>query len=73
MNFSVAALIVASVFSAIGSGYFLYGRRAMRPFYLVCGAALVVFPWFVTSLAALAGIGILLLAAPVGAGWWFGY
>lgn len=72
MNFSLAGLLAATVFGAVGIGYFVYGRRQARIVHLVCGAMLVAFPWFVANLAALLGIGIALTLAPLAAAWWFG-
>ncbi len=73
MHFSVAVLVAGMLFGTIGVGYFMYGKRAERPVALICGAVLAVFPWFVTNLAALIVIGVLLLAAPFVATWWFGF
>ena len=73
MNFSVGTLVAGMLFSIIGVGYFMYGKRAERPVALVCGAVLAIFPWFVTNLAALIVIGVVLLAAPFVAAWWFGF
>lgn len=72
VNFSAAGLLAGTVFSAVGVGYFLFGKRQARAAHLVCGAVLVVFPWFVTSLAALIGIGLAFVLAPFAAARWFG-
>lgn len=61
------------IFSTLGVGFFMYGKRAQRPVHLVCGAVLVIYPWFVTNVAALVSIGVVLLAAPFAAAWWFGW
>ncbi len=56
---------VAAVFlGIIGSGYFLYGKRAQRPVPLVCGALLCVFPYFIDSFIWTLVIGLALVAAP---------
>jgi hypothetical protein len=39
--------------------------------HLICGALLAIFPWFVTNLLALVLLGIVLVAAPFLAAWWF--
>jgi hypothetical protein len=72
MNFSGWSLLAGVMFGAIGVGYFMYGRREARIAYFVCGLVLAIFPWFVTNLAALIGIGIALVAAPFVAVWWLG-
>lgn len=73
MNFSVGTLVASMLFGTIGVGYFMYGKRAERPVALVCGAVLAIFPWFVTNLAILIVIGVMLLAAPFVVAWWFGF
>lgn len=72
MHFGAIGLLVGTVFSAVGVGYFLYGKRQARAVHLVCGAVLLVYPWFVTNLAVLIGIGVVFVAAPFATAWWFG-
>lgn len=72
MHFSVAGLFIGTMFSAVGVGYFVYGRRQTRIVHLVCGTVLAVYPWFVTSLVPLIGIGLAFALAPFAAAWWFG-
>ncbi|HEX5313563.1 MAG TPA: hypothetical protein VFX38_01455 [Gammaproteobacteria bacterium] len=71
MHFDTADLIASVIFGSLGSGYLLYGRRAERPAFLIAGAALVIFPWFVTNLVLLIAIGAALLLAAPFAAWWF--
>lgn len=68
----MASLFAGLIFGAFGAGYLVYGKRQLRPAHLVCGTALLVFPWFVSNLAILLGIGIALVFAPFIAAWWFG-
>ncbi|MBU6470377.1 MAG: amino acid transport protein [Gammaproteobacteria bacterium] len=70
MKFSVTSLLAGLIFSSIGTGYFIYGRRQGRVAYLICGAALAVFSWFVSNLMGLLGIGLLLVLAPFAAAYW---
>lgn len=72
MNFSGWGLLAGTVFGAIGVGYLMYGRRQTRIVHVVCGMLLMVFPWFVSNLGALLGIGLALVLAPFAAAWWFG-
>ena len=58
------AFIAAVFFGIIGSGYFLYGRKAQNWLALVCGVLLCVFPYFVDSFLWTMVIGLVLLAAP---------
>lgn len=71
MHFTAATLIAGVILSSIGAGFFMYGKRAVRPVHLVCGALLAIFPWFVTNIVALVVLGIVLVAAPFLAAWWF--
>jgi hypothetical protein len=52
------------VFSSFGLAYFMYGKKqgAMVP--LVCGLALMGFPYFVSSITLLMVIGCGLIAIP---------
>jgi hypothetical protein len=54
-----------SVFlSAIGLGYFIYGRRQTRFVFLFCGLGLMLFPYFVASWILFLGMGLVLLILP---------
>jgi hypothetical protein len=59
-----AALLWGVLFSAIGLGFFVYGRKqnAVVPF--VCGILLMVFPYFISNSYMIVGIGIVLMAIP---------
>jgi hypothetical protein len=52
------------LFGSIGLGFFIYGKKQKAVVPLVCGLALMVFPYFVSNVILLVGIGILLLAVP---------
>ncbi len=62
---SESELLWGTLFGAIGLGMFVYGRRqsAVAPF--VCGLALMVFPYFLSSPLLLVVTGILLVLAGV--------
>jgi predicted membrane protein len=57
-------LLWGLLFSSIGLGFFIYGRRQRVVVPLVCGLALMVFPYFVANVALLVGIGIVLITIP---------
>ncbi|MGB5446991.1 MAG: hypothetical protein WBM99_15965 [Psychromonas sp.] len=60
-----SSMIVWSVlFAAIGSGYFIYGKKqkAIVPFCI--GLALFVFPYFLSSVFMLLVVGCILVAIP---------
>jgi hypothetical protein len=52
------------LFGSIGLGYFIYGKKQKAVVPLVCGIALMVFPYFVSNAPLLVGIGIVLAAVP---------
>jgi hypothetical protein len=59
-----SVLLWGLLFSSIGLGLFLYGkkRRAVVP--LVCGLVLMIYPYFVPNAIALVVIGVVLSAIP---------
>jgi len=58
-------LMWSSLFSLIGFASFVYGRRQRRGAPTLVGVALMVYPYFVSRLAPLIGIGIVLIVALV--------
>lgn len=57
-------LLLSLIFSSVGGVYFFIGRREREPLYLIVGALLIVYPYFVTQTALIIGIGIVLIAVP---------
>jgi Na+/proline symporter len=64
MNFSMASLVWGVLFGAIGAGYFIYGKRQQEAVPMLCGAGLMVFPYFVSSTVMLVIVGAILMAIP---------
>lgn len=52
------------LFGAIGFGFFVYGKKQKAIVPLVCGLALMIFPYFVSSTLLLVVVGTVLIAAP---------
>jgi hypothetical protein len=52
------------LFSGIGIGYFIYGKKQEAPIPLFTGLALVVFPYFMPNLSLLLLVGLALIALP---------
>ena len=61
---TAASLLWGLLFGSIGLGFFLYGRKQKRVAPLVCGLALMVFPYFVTSTILVVLVGIVLIVIP---------
>lgn len=59
-----ATLLWGMLFGAIGVGFFIYGKRQAMVMPLVCGIALIVFPWFVSGALLTFVIGLALVAIP---------
>ena len=59
-----AALFWGLIFGSIGLGFFIYGKRQQAPIPLVCGIALMIFPYFISSTLLLVIIGAALMAIP---------
>ncbi|MBX3653473.1 MAG: hypothetical protein KF686_04760 [Ramlibacter sp.] len=61
---TVSSLVWGVLFGAIGMGYFVYGKKqgAMVP--LLCGVALMVFPYFISNNLAMVLVGGALSAMP---------
>ena len=59
-----AWLLWGVLFGSIGMGFFIYGKKQRAVIPLLCGIALIVFPYFVSNVWMLVGIGVLLMAIP---------
>lgn len=58
-------LFLGLLFGAVGTGYLIYGKRQYSAAYAITGALLIVYPYFVSSVAAVLLIGAALIAAPI--------
>jgi hypothetical protein len=61
---SEATLLWGLLFGSIGVGFALYGKQQRAPVPLLCGLALMIYPYFVPNVIALVGIGIVLMGIP---------
>jgi hypothetical protein len=52
------------LFGSIGLGFFVYGRKQRAVVPLMCGLALMIYPYFVSNTILLVTIGSLLVALP---------
>jgi CHASE2 domain-containing sensor protein len=59
-----ARLLWIVLFSSIGLGLFLYGKKQWKVVPLTCGLALMIYPYFVSGTALLVGAGVVLTAIP---------
>ena len=57
-------VLLGVVFSSIGLGYFIYGKKQQRTMPIICGIALMIYPYFIENTVVLILIGIILCIAP---------
>lgn len=61
---TASSLLWGMIFGSIGLGFFVYGKKQGAIVPLVCGLALMIFPYFVSSTFLLVAIGAALIAIP---------
>lgn len=61
---NTAILLWGVLFSATGLGLFIYGKRQQMAVPLVCGIALMVYPYFVANAYVLVAVGVVLACLP---------
>jgi hypothetical protein len=59
-----SSLLWGLLFGSIGLGFLIYGRKQRAVVPLVCGLALMIFPYFVSNTILLITIGVVLIALP---------
>jgi hypothetical protein len=64
-SMTVNWLLLSMVYSTIGLGMFLYGRRAVRIIPLIAGLALMIVPYFFGSLLWMSVVSITLMIVPI--------
>jgi hypothetical protein len=61
---STASLLWGVLFGSIGLGFFIYGRKQRQVVPLICGLALMIFPYFVSGAILTVIVGVALMAIP---------
>ncbi len=59
-----ASLLWGLLFGSIGLGYFVYGKNQKALVPALCGLALMVFPYFISSTLLMVIVGAALMAIP---------
>ena len=67
MDFTPGSLFASLIISAVGTGFFIYGKKQERWPQLVTGCALMGYPYVVTSVPWMIGIAVVLVGALYGA------
>jgi hypothetical protein len=61
---NTSSLLWGVLFGSIGLGFLIYGRKQRAVVPLVCGLALMVFPYFISNTVLLVVIGVALMSIP---------
>lgn len=64
MNLDMGSLIFSVIFGALGTGYFIYGKRQGKAMPMLVGIALSIFPFFISGAWSMCLVGIALSALP---------
>lgn len=59
-----AILVWGLIFSSIGIGYFVYGRRQSNMVTRWCGLALILYPYLVTNTLTMVAVGVAIMLIP---------
>lgn len=57
-------LLLSMVYSTIGLGMFMYGKKAVRFVPLVAGLLLMIVPYFLSSLLWMTVVSVIIMASP---------
>lgn len=64
MDFTFSGIVITLITSAIAFVYLSYGRKMAEIRFIVCGALLMVYPYFTESTEAQVIVGVVLAAIP---------
>ena len=62
--FEPSYLVTSLIFSSIGLGYFIYGKKQKQKIVYYSGIGLMVYPYLITTIPAMVISGIALMAVP---------
>jgi len=57
-------LLWGVLFSSIGLGYFIYGKKQHKPMVLLSGIGLMIYPYFIANAYLVVLIGVVLILLP---------
>jgi hypothetical protein len=64
MELNIPSLVLSLLFSSIGLGYFLFGKRQQQFLFLLTGLALMIYPYIVSGTGTITVVGLVLSAGP---------
>ena len=59
-----SSLLWTVLFGSVGLGYLMYGKKQKAIVPLVCGLALIVFPYFISNIVLLIAVGLAFTILP---------
>lgn len=65
MDFSAGSLFASLLIGSVGLVLFVYGKRMERLPQLIAGALLMVYPYFISDVAWMIGVGLALVVGLV--------
>ena len=57
-------LFLGLLFSSIGTGYLIYGRKQHHALFAITGIVLIVYPYLLSNALAIFILGVVITAAP---------
>ena len=64
ITMNATQLFLGVIFSSIGLGYFMYGKKQKMTVPLAGGLILMIYPYFIESTALLSVVGVILALLP---------
>ena len=64
ITMNATQLFLGVIFSSIGLGYFMYGKKQKMTVPLAYGLILMIYPYFIESTALLSVVGVILALLP---------
>jgi len=61
---NATVLLLGVLFSSIGFGYFLYGKKQQKSVPLICGIVLIIYPYFIENISIMLVLGLVLCVIP---------
>jgi len=61
---NATVLLLGVLFSSIGFGYFLYGKKQQKSVPLICGIVLIIYPYFIENISIMLALGLVLCVIP---------
>lgn len=64
LDLDPTVIVISVFFSIVGYAYYRYGKKQAKMSSMLAGAGLCIFPYFVSNIYGLLGIGAAMMAVP---------